>query len=75
MNDDRFARYGAASGILAVLLVVGSFVGFILPNAPDLDAPGIEWAAYFADHQSRIQVGVVVLGIGLFFFRSAIPRW
>jgi hypothetical protein len=81
MNDDRFARYGAASGILAVLLVVGSFLGLILPNAPDLNAPGIEWAAYFTDHQSRIQVGVIVLGVGLFFFiwflgsvRSALAR-
>jgi hypothetical protein len=68
MSDDRFARYAAASGILAVLLVVGSFLGFILPNAPDLDAPGTDWAAYFTDHQSRIQVGVIVLGVGLFFF-------
>jgi hypothetical protein len=81
MSDDRFARYGAASGILAVLLVVGSFVGLILPNAPDLDAPGTDWAAYFTDHQSRIQVGVIVLGVGLFFFtwflgsvRSALAR-
>jgi hypothetical protein len=68
MSDDRFARYAAASGILAVLLVVGSFLGLILPNAPDLDAPGTDWAAYFTDHQSRIQVGVTVLGVGLFFF-------
>jgi hypothetical protein len=68
MSDDRFARYAAASGILAVLLVVGSFLGLILPNAPDLDAPGVDWAAYFADHRSRIQVGVIVLGVGLFFF-------
>jgi hypothetical protein len=68
MSDDRFARYAAASGILAVLLVVGSFLGLILPNAPDLDAPGTDWAAYFTDHQSRIQVGVIVLGVGLFFF-------
>jgi hypothetical protein len=68
MSDDRFARYAAASGILAVLLVVGSFLGLILPNAPDLDAPGTDWAAYFMDHQSRIQVGVIVLGVGLFFF-------
>jgi hypothetical protein len=81
MNEDRFARYGAASGVLAVLLLVGSFVGLILPNAPDLDAPGIAWAAYFTDHQSRIQVGVIVLGVGLFFFiwflgilRSALAR-
>jgi hypothetical protein len=68
MNQDRFARYGAASGVLAVLLVVGSFVGLILPSAPDLDAQGTDWAAYFTGHQSRIQVGVIVLGVGLFFF-------
>ncbi|MGH2966835.1 MAG: hypothetical protein ACRDMH_15830 [Solirubrobacterales bacterium] len=81
MSDDRFARYGAASGILAVLLTAGAFVGFILPNAPDLDAPGTDWATYFTAHQSRIQVGVIVLGVGLFFFiwflgslRSALAR-
>jgi hypothetical protein len=81
MSDDRFARYGAASGILAVLLTAGAFVGFILPNAPDLDASGTDWATYFTDHQSRIQVGVIVLGVGLFFFiwflgslRSALAR-
>jgi hypothetical protein len=81
MNEDRFARIGAASGILAVLLIVGSFVGLILPDAPDLDAPGIDWAAYFTDHQSRIQVGVIGLGVGLFFLiwflgslRSALAR-
>jgi hypothetical protein len=81
MNNDRLARYGAASGIIAVLLIVGSFAGLVLPNAPDLDARGIEWAAYFTDHQSRIQVGVVLLGVGLFFFvwflgslRSALAR-
>ena len=68
MNDDRLGRYGAASGIVAVFLLVGSFLGFILPNAPDLDAPGTDWASYFTDHQSRIQVGVIVLGVGLFFF-------
>jgi hypothetical protein len=81
MNDDRLGRYGAASGIVAVFLLVGSFLGFILPNAPDLDAPGTDWASYFTDHQSRIQVGVIVLGVGLFFFiwflgslRSALAR-
>ena len=81
MNDDRLGRYGAASGIVGVFLLVGSFLGFILPNAPDLDAPGTDWASYFTDHQSRIQVGVIVLGVGLFFFiwflgslRSALAR-
>src|ERR671936_422667 len=81
MSNDRYARYGAASGILAVILTVGSFIGLVVPNAPDLDAPGTDWAAYFADHQSRIQVGVIVLGVGLFFFawflgslRSALAR-
>jgi hypothetical protein len=67
MKEARIARYGAASGILAVLLVVGSFLGLILPSAPDLNARGTDLAAYFTDHQSRIQVGVIVLGVGLFF--------
>src|SRR3954452_23579893 len=68
VNDDRFASYGAASGIVAVILVVGAFVGLILPDAPDVNASGTDWAAYFVDHQSRIQVGVIVAGVGLFFF-------
>jgi hypothetical protein len=81
MNDDRFARYGAVSGILSVLLVVGGFAGFVVPNAPKFDAPGADWAAFFVDHQSRIQVGVIVLGVGMFFLiwflgslRSALAR-
>ena len=68
MNDDRYARYGALSGLLAALILVGTFAALILPNAPDVDASATDWGGYFADHQSRIQVGIVLGSIGLFFF-------
>ena len=81
MDNDRYASWGAATGILATILLVGAFGGFILPNAPDLDAPATSWGAFYADHQSRIQVGVTLAGVGVFFFawflgslRSALAR-
>jgi hypothetical protein len=68
MNNDRYARYGAAAGIIAVILFIGAFVGLVLPNAPDLNDPGSAWATFFDDHRTRIQFGVTILGVGLFFF-------
>jgi hypothetical protein len=68
MTNDRFARMAAASGIVAVVLLVGSFLALVLPDAPDIDGSGADWSAYFTDHQSRIQCGVIIAGVGLFFF-------
>jgi hypothetical protein len=68
MSNDRYARYAAASGIIATVLIVGAFLGLVLPNAPDTDASATAWASYYVDHGSRLQVGVVVAGVGLFFF-------
>ena len=68
MENDRLARYGAATGIVFVILLVIGFGGLVLPNVPKTDASGQEWAAYFTDHQERIQTGVVLLGLAVFFF-------
>jgi hypothetical protein len=79
--NDRYARYGAASGILAVVLLMVGFLGFVTPSVPDFDSSGTTWASFYSDHQSRIQAGVTIVGAGLFFFiwflgsvRSALAR-
>ena len=67
MDNDRFARYGAATGIIAVVLIL---VGFSIfgSDLPDTNASAQDWASFFTDHQSRIQLGVTIVGVGLFFF-------
>jgi hypothetical protein len=68
MSNDRFARYGAASGFVFIVLFVVGFLGFVVPNAPDADAAGESWQSFFSDHQNRIQFGIFLVGLGLFFF-------
>jgi hypothetical protein len=67
MTNDRNARYGAATGIVFLVLVV---VGFSLfgSDAPSTDAPGEQWAAWYVEHQDRIQVGLTLVGVSVFFF-------
>lgn len=81
MNRDRYASWAALSGALATILIVGAFGALVLPNAPDTDASPTAWASYYIDHGSRIQVGITIAGVGLFFFawflgsvRSALAR-
>jgi hypothetical protein len=81
MQNDRYARYGALTGLIGTILIVGAFVGLVLPNAPNLDGSANDWAAYFTDHRTRIQVGAIVSGVGVLFFiwflgslRSALAR-
>jgi hypothetical protein len=68
VNDDRLARYGAATGIVFVILLVIGFGGLVLPNVPDTNASAPAWASYYTDHQTRIQWGMVVLTAAVFFF-------
>ncbi len=67
MTNDRNARYGAATGIVFLILVV---VGFSIfgSDAPSTNASGQEWTAWYADHQNRIQVGMTLVGVSVFFF-------
>ena len=48
-------------------MVVGFFVVFS-SDVPKLDDPAQDWATFYSDHQDRIQVGVTIVGIGLFFY-------
>ncbi len=67
MDNDRFDRYAAATGVIAVLLIL---VGFMLfgSDIPDANASAQDWGSFFTDHQSRIQLGITIVGVGLFFF-------
>jgi hypothetical protein len=67
MNDDRYVEYGAATGILFVVL---SIVGFavVIPTPPDLNAPSQEWSSYFLAHHDAVRAGIVVLAVAMFGF-------
>jgi len=67
MNDDRFVEYGAATGIVFVILAVIGFA-VVIPNPPDLNAPAQEWTSYFIGHHSAIRAGVVILSVAFFFY-------
>lgn len=67
MDDDRYARYEAASGIVFVILVlVGYFV--FSADAPDADAPIQDWAGWYSDNSEQIKIGLTIVGASLFFF-------
>jgi hypothetical protein len=67
MSNDRWARYGAASGIVFVILLVVGFL-VVTPKPPDADASGQAFASYFTDHQDAIRIGLTLVGAGLFFW-------
>jgi hypothetical protein len=67
MNEDRYAKYGAASGIAFVVLVVIGFL-VVAPKPPHLDAPVADWSKYYTDHKDAVRAAVVVLSVALFFF-------
>ncbi len=67
MNEDRYVEYGAATGIVFVILAVIGFA-VVIPNPPDLNAPSQEWASYFLSHHSAIRAGVVILAVAFFFY-------
>jgi hypothetical protein len=67
MNDDRFVEYGAATGILFVILAVIGFA-VVIPTPPDLNAPAQEWSSYFLGHHDAVRAGLVILAVALFFY-------
>jgi hypothetical protein len=67
MNDDRYVEYGAATGIVFVVLTLIGFAA-VIPTPPDLNAPSQEWASYFLSHHSAIRAGVVILAVAFFFY-------
>jgi hypothetical protein len=67
MSNDRYARLGAASGIVFLVLVLAGFFVFSA-DAPDADAPIGEWAGWYADNEDQVKLGLTIVGVGLFFF-------
>jgi hypothetical protein len=68
MGEDRYARYGAATGIVfLVLMIVGFFVVFG-SDPPSVDSEANVWSSWYADNENRIQTGLVILGFSLFFY-------
>jgi hypothetical protein len=63
---DRYARYGAATGMGFVLLVV---IGFATqPSPPSSDATPSEFLGYVTDHQNALHAEQLVFGVaGLLF--------
>jgi hypothetical protein len=67
MEKGSNARYGAATGIVALILIVVGFSVFS-SDIPDADASAQQWQSFYVDHQNRIQTGLTIAGVGLFFF-------
>jgi hypothetical protein len=67
LDNDRYARYGALTGIAFVVLLVIGFV-IVTPTPPDLDSPVNEWSEYYIDDQDAIRAGLVITTASLFFF-------
>ena len=67
MNEDRYAEYGAATGIVFAVLIV---VGFLImgADAPDLDAATDQWPQYFTENDGSIRAGLILVTIAAFFF-------
>jgi hypothetical protein len=67
MNEDRYAEYGMATGVIAVILfAIGLLI--VTPVPPNLDAPVDEWSRYYHDHDGAIRAGLVLATVGLTFF-------
>jgi hypothetical protein len=67
MNDRRYARFGAATGIAWVILIVlGALV--VIPPPPEVNDAPDAWARYFVDHRGAIQFGNALIATGVFFY-------
>src|SRR6187200_1957428 len=67
MERGRFVRYGALSGIVAVILIIVGFSIFA-SDIPDADDAAQKWQTFFLDHQDRVQTGMTLISIGGLFF-------
>lgn len=66
MQNDRGVKLGAACGIVATILFgIGFFV--VAPKPPQADEGALAFAAYFTDHQDRVQAAVAVVAVSTFF--------
>lgn len=67
MGEDRYAKYGAATGIVFVIFLVVGFL-IVFPKPPDADASAQEWGAFFTNHQGAVRAAMTIVGVGTFFF-------
>src|SRR3954453_1387102 len=65
--EDRYARMGALGGIVSVVSLIVGF-GLVASGAPGFDESARAWGAFINDHATRIQIGVTIVGVGIFFF-------
>jgi hypothetical protein len=64
--SDRYARYGAATGILFVLFVILGFV--VTPKPPAADAAPAEVLDYILDKQDTLHIVQLIFGVAGFFY-------
>jgi hypothetical protein len=64
--NDRYARYGAATGILFVILIVVAFL--VQPKPPASDAPPSEVLSYVVDHHNALHAIQLIFGGAMFLF-------
>ena len=67
MKDDSYAKYGAATGLISVVLMLVGFL-IVTPAPPDLDASAEEFSQYFIEEQDAIRAAVLIVTLGLFAF-------
>jgi hypothetical protein len=68
MTEARYARYGALTGVVAIVLFVVGGAFLVFPPAPAPDASAASFATYFTDHRDAIRVATLIFSVGLFFF-------
>jgi hypothetical protein len=64
--NDVYARYGAMTGILFVLLVIVGFA--VTPQPPDADAAPAEVLSYVVDHQNALHAVQLIFAAAGFLF-------
>jgi hypothetical protein len=66
MSGKQWEQFGAATGIVFVVLLVISVIGTPMP--PDLNEPSLKSAQWFKDHQDGIRTATFIGMIAGFFF-------
>lgn len=67
MTDDHYAKYGAATGLVSVILLVVGFL-IVTPEPPDVSASASEFAQYYFEEKDAIRAGVLIVTLALFFY-------
>jgi hypothetical protein len=64
--NNRYARYGAMTGIFAVIVYIAAFAA--LPKPPAANAPPSEVLNYVVDHRDAMHVSELIISAASFFF-------